>query len=134
MAELFIIAWTSIIANCFVAIVFVPATRYQQYTTCACLLVTFGVCQRKGSVVTTACIEEGIPRRQRRCKQIRFLKRTFEYKEYLMYRRRRTLSIRGISENMPTTPDPFDESISRRTWEKKRADWRKAFCSYVYKT
>jgi len=83
---------------------------------------------------TTDCTEKRILRRQRRCKQIRFLKRTFEYKEYLMYRRRRTLTIRGISENMPATPDPFDESISKRTWEKNKAIWRKAFCSYVYKS
>ena len=83
---------------------------------------------------TTDCTEKRISRRQRRCKQIRFLKRTFEYKEYLMYRRRRTLTIRGISENMPATPDPFDESISRSTWEKNKAIWRKAFCSYVYKS
>ena len=32
----------------------VSATRYQQYTTCACLLVTFGACQRKGTVSTSA--------------------------------------------------------------------------------
>jgi hypothetical protein len=31
MTKLFTIAWTSIIAKCFVAIGFVPATRYQQY-------------------------------------------------------------------------------------------------------
>ena len=54
MTELFTIAWTSIIAKCFVAIGFVPATRYRQYTTCACLLVTFGACQRKGTVSTSA--------------------------------------------------------------------------------
>ena len=63
MAELLTIAWTSIIAKCFAAIGFVPAMRYQQYTTYACLLVTFGACQEKstGNVQSSVFVTECEP-------------------------------------------------------------------------
>ena len=72
-------------------------------------------------------------RQQKRCRHIRILKDTLEYKEYLMYGQRSTLITLAISENMPATPDPLDEKISKRTWDKNMVSWREALSSHVYK-
>jgi hypothetical protein len=50
-----------------------------------------------------------------------------------MYGQRSALSTLAVSENMPATPDPLDEKISKRTWDKIMVSWQEALSSHVYK-